>query len=238
LHSTLLSSMIALRMAFNELYEYSNQLLRLIVPLLNSDFFKTVGTLGRLGKRILGAKAHEGMYEVLELDVRLELNDIKGQQAVLYKRERVRFLQDNIIAYQDKAWGDGEIVADYKCTPGVAVDRYRDGYRWRVLISLRETKRRGDTEEFHIERRIRNGFTKDVESLQTDVDHAMQKLSVSIVFPQKRSPKHVLLIEQNTTRAVSLGSENRNTLPDGRQQVRWNSDQPRLFEAYILRWAW
>jgi hypothetical protein len=232
------SFMIALRMVLDQLHEQPNQLLRLLVPLLNSDLLNTLGTLWQLGTRIIAAKTHEGMYDVLELNLRLELHDTRGERAVLYKRELVRFLQDNIIAYQDKAWGDGEIFADYKCTPGVAVDRYRDGYRYRVLISLRETKRRGDVEEFHIERTIHQGFTKNVESIQIDVDHVIRKLSLSVVFPQKRPIKNAWLIEQNTTRTVPLGPGNRVRLPDGREQVKWSTDKPRLFEAYILRWEW
>ncbi len=216
----------------------ASNLLRIAVPLLNSDLISALGTLIRLARRIITSKAHEGMYEVLELDARLDLQDSKGQKAVLYKREQVRFLQDNIIAYQDKAWGDGEIFADYKCSPGVAVDRYRDGYRYRVLISLRETKRRGDIEEFRIERSIHDGFTKPVESLQIDVDHATRRLSLSIIFPAKRPARGVTLVEKNTSRSTALGPQYWSTLPDGREQVTWSTNKPLLFESYLLRWAW
>src|SRR5258708_16127239 len=178
------------------------------------------------------------MYEVLELEERLELCEEHGKQAVLYKRERVRFLQDNIIAYQDQAWGDGNIFADYKCSPGKAVDQYREGYRYRILISLRETKKRGDVEEFHIERKIENGFIQDSEGFQLDVDHTMRNLSFSIVFPKQRLPKTARLIEQNATRTMELGPNNFSSLPDGRVQVTFRTTKPRLFESYLLRWEW
>jgi hypothetical protein len=216
----------------------SSVILRLLIPLLGSDYIGILAVVWRLGRRILAFKTQEGIYEVLDLDARLELQDSKGHKAILYKRERVRFLQDNIIAYQDKAWGDGKIFADYKCSPGVAVDRYRDGYRYRILISLRETKNRGNIEEFQIERTIQDGFTKPVEDFQIDIDHTTQKLSLSAVFPRKRIPKRVLLIERNTTRAIALGAEHIQTRPDGRQQVVWRTERPRLFEGYILRWEW
>src|SRR5258707_1128686 len=146
----------------------SRGLLRFFVPFLGSDFIEIIATLFRLAKHIFSAKTHEGMYEVLGLDLRLELQDTKGHKAILYKTEKVRFLQDNIIAYQDKAWGDGKIFADYKCSPGVAVDRYRDGHCFRILISLRESKKRGDVEEFHIDRAIQNGFRKSDELFQVE----------------------------------------------------------------------
>ena len=219
-------------------YQPPSRLLRVILAFLGSDVIDILGVLWRLGRRILSMKAHEGMYEVLEYETRLELLDTKGEKAVLHKRERVRFLQDNIIAYQDKAWGDGNIFADYRCSPGVAVDRYREGHRYQVLISLRETKHRNDIDEFHIERTIHRGFTKAIEDLQIDIDHVTRKFSISVVFPRKRFPKQVMLIEQNAARTTPLEAQDRLTLPDGRQQVTWSTNKPHLFEGYILRWEW
>jgi len=83
-----------------------------------------------------------------------------------------------------------------------------------------------------------NGYTGVVEQFQSQIDHQTGKLSMSVVFPIKRLPKEVLLIEQNTTRTTTLGPEYRTILPDGRMQVTWQTDKPRLFEAYILRWTW
>lgn len=219
-------------------HQRPHPLLRILIPILGSDLSEILGIAWRLGKRIFGAKAHEGMYEALELDVQLELLDTGGKNAVVTKREQVRFLQDNIIAYQDQAWGDGDIFADYRCSPGVAVDRYRYGHLYIILISLREVKKRGDVEIFHINRTIENGFTKPVEDFQIDINHATRKASMSVIFPSNRLPKKTQLIEQNSTRTVPLDSKHQQTLPDGRQQITWSTDRPRLFEAYILRWEW
>jgi len=216
----------------------ASKILRIVVPLLGSDVLEVVSLLWRLTKRILSLKVHEGLYEVLDYETRLELLDTNGEKAVLHKRERVRLLQSNIIAYQDQAWGDGEIFADYKCSPGVAVDRCREGHRVRVLISLRTIKNRDDVEEFRIERTIGRGFTKAVEDLQIDIDHTTRRFSISVVFPRQRFPKHVALIERNATRSIPLTNEHQLRLPDGRQQWTWSTDKARLFEAYILRWEW
>ena len=48
-----------------------------------------------------------GMYEVLDYQAQLVLKDSKGKTAVYTKRQHVHFLQNNVIAYQDQAWGDG-----------------------------------------------------------------------------------------------------------------------------------
>lgn len=161
-----------------------------LLALLDLDLADVVRVLKHLARRCLASRP-EGMYEVLEHDAWLELRDAGGRKAIYHKRQRVRFLQDNIIAYQDQAWGDGEVFAAYHCAPGVPVDRYREGHRWRVLISLRETKNRGDVEAFHIERTILDGFTGDVEDFQTEIAHATRRLSLSDVFPRNRFPKEV-----------------------------------------------
>ncbi|MBZ0285237.1 MAG: hypothetical protein K8L97_31175 [Anaerolineae bacterium] len=210
--------------------------LKVTLDLLTSDGFSKL--LGAIQLRIPFLSVRPGFYEVLEQHVRLELLDVGGKKAVYYKQQKVRFLQDNVIAYQDKAWGTGNIFADYKCSPGVAVDHYREGHRYRVLISLRETKNRGDIEEFHIQRTILNGFTQPSEDLQTDVDHRTSHLSVSIVFPKNRPPKEANLVEQNTTHFTLLDKDYTQVLPDGRTQVTWKTDHPRLYESYILAWRW
>lgn len=211
-----------------------------VLEIFDSGLIELVMRVWQLTKRLLPAPKAElqGPYEVLAYESRLELKDAKGKKAIFYKRERVRFLQNNVIAFQDLVWGDGDIFVDYKCSPGVAVDRYRDGHRYRVLISLRETKNQGDEEEFLIQRTIRDGFVKKVESFQTEVNHPTHTLTVSVVFPRSRIPQRVSLTRQNMAHTIELGPENRLKLPDGRTQFLWKTGAPQLYEAYILRWEW
>ncbi len=103
------------------------------------------------------------MYEILEYDSTLELLDDKGETAIFRKLQRVKFRQDNIIAFQDYAWGEGDIFADYQCALGVVVDRYRESDRWNILISLHETKSKGDITDFYIERTVKHGYVQNEE---------------------------------------------------------------------------
>jgi len=150
----------------------------------------------------------------------------------------VRFLQDNVLAFQDQAYGDGDIFAGYKCSPGFPVDRYQDGNKYRVLISLRETKNRGDIEDFHIERTIKDGFTRSVEDYQVDVDHSTRKLSLTVIFPNERTPKQVKLIERKSEHTQQLSMDSLQPLTDGRWQITWETETPKLHEGYLLRWEW
>ena len=141
---------------------YQNRFLRILLPLIASDWVSTILEGWRFIRKLLSRLAQEGMYEILDYDSVLELQDPQGKVAVFKRRQKVKFLQDNIIAYQDYAWGDGNILADYKCSPGVPLDQYQDGFRYNILISLLETKNRGDVVDF-VERTVTGGFTKPNE---------------------------------------------------------------------------
>lgn len=102
---------------------------------------------------------YHGMYEILDYDSTLEIVDPKGEKAVLTRREVVRFLQDNVVAIHDHAWGDGKLFAKYSCQPGVPVDFYEDGSKYNVLISLRETKNRGEGQTRNTNHDDRHGLS-------------------------------------------------------------------------------
>ena len=191
-----------------------------------------------LGPKLFGGHRLEGMYEVLEYESTLELKDTKGKCACFRKREKVRYLQDNIIAYQDQAWGDGEILLGYRCTPGAAVDFHRPAHKTYVLISLREVKNRGDVDEFNIQWEIHNGFRRSQESWETEVSHPTGRVKVRVVFPKSRPPLRATLIEDTRHRTQILNEDAQLKLPDGRWQLTWENDQPRLHERYILKWDW
>jgi len=178
------------------------------------------------------------VYEVLEYESTLELKDIRGERASFRKRERVRYLRDNIIAYQDQAWGDGEILLNYKCKPGYPVDRYRPGKKTYILISLREVKNRGDIDEFNIQWNIKNGFPRKTELWETTVNHPTKNLKINIIFPQKRPPLEVLLIEGAPQKSKNLDESNQHQLPDGRWVVSREITRPRLHESYSFQWHW
>ena len=183
-------------------------------------------------------RSESGIYEILHYDSTLELLDPTGHTAFFHKRQQVRFLQDNIIAFQDYAWGDGNIFTDYRCSPGVAVDRYQDGDRWNILISLRETKSRGDITDFRLERTIRGGFVQRKEWYQAEIRHSTRRLRMAVIFPKERLCQRATLHQRKRNRTQVLGSEHLVQLPDGRQLLAWETTQVHHLEVYTLRWHW
>lgn len=210
---------------------------KLIITILGWSWVEYFTSGWRLVRKLWRGMADEGMYEVLEYETTLELKNKQGSKATFSKRQKVKYLQNNIIAYQDQAWGDGEILLDYRCSPGIEADRYRPGHKTYILISLREEKRKGDTDEFFIEWGLNDGFPRDTELWGTNISHRTQYLKTRIIFPQSRPPIRAWLVEQIRNKKYLLENDTFQ-LPDGRWQVQWETKKPRLHENYIIQWEW
>lgn len=192
----------------------------------------------KFGRKVLRGLASEGMYEVLDYESTLELHDVKGTRATFQKQMKVRYLQDEIIAFQDYAWGDGKVLLDYKTSRGREVDRYRSGYKTYILLSLREVRNRGDEDEFQVQWKIKDGSLKPDGYWSTFVSHRMKHVQVNVIFPISRPPTRLFLEESNRKKTQILGNEHRKRLPDGRWWVTWETEKPKLYEMYVLRWDW
>ena len=210
---------------------------RRLLAALSADWLVALLDIGHLLAHWLAWK-HEGLYEILSYESSLDLTDAQGKRAIVRKQQRVRFLQNDIAAFQDFAYGDGQIFAGYKVSPGVAADRYRDGDRWHVLISLRATKNRGDVEDFLLERTIEDGFKNEEEWWQVELRHPTRWLRLSIVFPKERPCRSASLVQRSRHRTWELGPEHFTKLPDGHQQLRWETVNIRPLEVYTVRWTW
>lgn len=214
------------------------RLLRTILSFLSTEWLTILPDLLHAAQRWWGLKHPQGMYEILDYDSTLELCDPAGKVAIFKKRQRVKFLQDHILAFPDLAWGDGDIFAEYKCTPGKVVDVYQEGDRWNILISLRESKQAGDITDFYIERTVKNGFTEAEEYRQLEIRHPTRRIRISIIFPTARRCQRAVLIERGRRQSRVLGPEHFADLPDGRQQLSWEARRIRRFEVYAIKWCW
>lgn len=211
---------------------------RLISILFGLPWVEMVTEAWKLGRKILRGLSSEGMYEVLEYESSLELHDKAGKKATFKKRKKVRYLQNNIIAFQDYGWGDGRFLKNYQSSPGTAVDQYKVGYKTYILLSLREEKNRGDVAEFHIQWDIENGFLKSNGFWETDVSHRTKQMKLILIFPKSRPPQKVVLVESNVRKTRLLPNDGKKRLPDGRWRVSWKIAKPRLYEHYIIKWDW
>ncbi len=218
--------------------EKPSSLTKLISIVLGLPWVEILAEAWKFGRKLLSGLAHEGMYEALDYEATLELHDPQGKRASFKKRLHVRYLQDNIIAFQDQAWGDGKILRNYRTSRGQAVDQYKSGYKTYILLSLREIRNRGDVDEFRISWDIREGFLKPDGFWAASVSHRMRHLKIKIIFPKDRPPLRAMLEENQRRRTRMLGLEHQKRLADGRVQLTWEMDKPKLYELYVLRWDW
>jgi len=222
----------------NNTPDSSNMQTGLLAMILNLPWLAMIGRFWGIGRRILRGFASEGIYEVLDYECTLELKDRDGRKAIIHKREKVRYLQDAITAYEDQAWGDGKILLDYHCSPGIPVDQYRLGHKTYKLISLRQFKNKDDIDEFNIEWKMRNGFLKPMGFWGTSINHRTSKVTIKVVFPKNRPPLDVSITESNIQRTHCLGKDNLQVLADGSSVIIWENTNPRLYEDYLLKWSW
>lgn len=206
--------------------------------LLDLPWATILGDAWKVFRKILRGFSQEGVYEVLDYRSSLEILDASGENARYVKEKKVRYLQDDVIAYQDHAWGDGKILQNYQCSPGKAVDKYRSGYKTNILISLREIKNRGDIDEFHIQWEMQDCFLAADEYWATDITQRTKKITIEVTFPPMRKPYRVFLEECNRRRSLYLSSDGFHHLPDGRIKISYTIHRPRLYEHYMLRWSW
>ena len=118
------------------------------------------------------------------------------------------------------------------------MDFYEDGSRHNVLISLRKTMNRGDVLNLRIRRLIRKGLLKPPWWLETEIDHLMKHLRLSIIFPKERLCQEASITRKSTQRTMPLGAQHFRFLRDGRQQLTWETKAPRLQDLYTIKWVW
>ena len=95
-----------------------------IFPLIiGTPWLEFLITAMRLGSKLIRGYDSEGMYEVQEYESTFELHDVKGKSAT-FKKKKIRYLQNNIIAYPDYAWGDGKLWLK-RIVAGVGVAKSR-----------------------------------------------------------------------------------------------------------------
>lgn len=225
-------------MGFPSLIDILAWLVRKLPALVSPEYLGTVLHLYRNLQRWLSGSRRAGIYEVLEYEATLELLDGKGRHALFCKRQKVKFLQDHVIAIHDYVWGDGWPCIGFSCAPGVVVDHFQEGDRQAMLISLREIKSCGDVETFHVQYRLKQSFVCDEEWWQLSMQNPTRQVKLSIIFPKRRPCRRAVLEERSRHRSTVLGQEWISFLPDQRQVLTWETRRPRRLEVYTLRWWW
>lgn len=211
---------------------------KVIAVFFNTAWFELAIEGWKFGRKLWRGFADEGIYEVLDHQMTLELLDKAGKRAKVQKQQRVRYLQNDVASYLDQAWGDGEILINYKCSPGEEVDRYIEEHLTYILISLKGIRKRGDEDNVDIEWEFRDSFLDSTNQWSSEVSHRTKQFTIKVIFPNNRPPKRVWKSEYLRKKNQLLEQENIRKLSDGRWLASWEVKKPRLHERYSLKWEW
>jgi len=221
-----------------DLLERLLQLVRLILGYdLSTLLSKARGILRALG-RLLRRTACRHSYEILQRKTTVTLCDPSGKRAFVQHRKLIRFLQDDVVAITDRIWGTGRFREQYRCSPGAAVDFYEEGSRWNVLISLRETKGRGDTLTFKTSRTMLGAFKDRRCWWEEEIYHPTKEATIIVIFPRGRRCRRATVTRRNHNRTVTLHRQRLRYLSDGRQALTWRVSLPQLHDLYRIQWNW
>ena len=217
-----------------------NHLLQIIAEVSGAGFpwLDISAEIWRRCRRLWQRLTDVGIYEVLSHEATLEIKDSKGHKAHLHKRQQVRYLQNNVIAYRDQAWGDGDALLNYCCSPGIEVDRYKPAHTTYIVISLRETKQRGDIDEYDIQWDAKDAFTRSREAWVTEISHRTTQIKLQIIFPTGRPPHNIKMTERYRNRVHEIDRANYQQMADGRWLISWQMQHPRINERFLFEWDW
>jgi len=179
-----------------------------------------------------------GLYETLYHQNVWELVDAEGKEVLHTKKMKIKFIQNNVISIPDYVWGDGDCLVDYICEPGKIADVYQSGSRTNVLVSLRESKKRGDVMDLIFRRKILNGFMNDSEWVEVDFSTMTKDFELLVIFPKNRPCKRATLTIRSKVAVSEIDNSKFKVLDDGRHALALNFKNPPIREMYTVRWDW
>ena len=172
-------------------------------------------------------------YTVLTFDATLQLHDPLGRRATFVRRQTVQFAQDAVGAILDHVWGDGIALTDYWTDAGRLIGSLRGGPRRHLVLALGRRTHRGEVLSFQVRRRAIAAFLAPEEWVATVVDHPVQQLRRTIVFPPERPCRLAVLDVGGRQPRLPIAHDTA-----GRTWVRVAVQVPLAHTAYTVRWLW
>lgn len=172
-------------------------------------------------------------YEILDYEATLILHDAKGAKATFRRRQTVRFLQNGVSAILDHAWGNGVLVTNYWNSAGSLEDSFKDQGTRHLVVGLGRARGKGEVLSFEIERTAMEGFTDSRGRVETAVDHPVNSLRRTIVFPRNRPVQRATFSDGLHQVRMPIAMH-----PDGRTSISVQVSQPTNGVPYAIDWSW
>lgn len=178
------------------------------------------------------------IYEILNFEETWEICDNRGSKVVVTKAMDVTFLRDNVVAFTDPAWGDGDLFAEYSCRPGTCAGVFQIQPMKYAHVVLDPPRLRGDEEHIESTRVVTGGFGKDNEWVQVDSDTCTGPITIKVIFPLDRAPEICTWSRRRRGKEKGLGGVALVNRPDGRQECSVRAGRTSPDDVYRLVWTW
>ncbi len=162
--------------------------------------------------------------------------------ACVTKNNRVRFIQNNVLAIPDYIWGDGSTSSDYSCDPGEKVAEHREGAKNCVVIALDRMYKRDDELDIRIIRTVRGAFLESEEWVEVKPVAGTPALSFTLLWPAGRPPRGTTLTLENERRnrrkVTTLTDDDLEWHEGGRRKFARHFANPSADEVIRIDWKW
>jgi hypothetical protein len=175
-------------------------------------------------------------YENLLIELVLDIRDRRGMRAVLERRQRVRFLAEEVDVVRELAWGDGEPFAHYRVRGATRLMVRPEGPKRAVLLGLQRRPTKDERVTLSSRRLIRGGFLEAREYWEVWFERPTRRVALTVIFPNRRPPHAVELV--TLPRLAPPRRVPVRFAADGRAFVRWSETRLDLERTYSLRWSW
>src|SRR5262249_40589191 len=110
---------------------------------------------------------------------------------------------------------------------------FKDQGRRHLVVGLKRPMERGEALEFEVEREAMEAFTQDEEWIETLVDHPVDRLGASVIFPKERPVQRAVLLGAGAVARLPIFE-----LHDGRTLIGFHLNRPQQDTPYTIRWSW
>jgi hypothetical protein len=175
-------------------------------------------------------------YETLWLELVLDLDDPRGERAVLTRRQGVRFLSQGGAVVRELVWGEGEQLVRYHARGARRLAVRPEGSKRAVLLDPDRRPAVGDRLTIESRRTIRGGFRGRSEYCEAYLERPTGRVDLTIIFPAAHPPTRAQLVRATTETVLRLVPVRYRA--DGRAVLRCRLRHPDPATTYSLRWSW
>lgn len=186
----------------------------------------------RLRSQIIPQGLALSPYRVLDYDHTLTLCDPNGIEATYTRSQKIVFQQSGVSALLDHAWSEGVLV-DYACSAGRTVQTLKDAGRRHFVVELPRNMMANETLEFQVERTEMEAFLGRTEWVEVTIDHPVEYVRQSILFPAGRPPMQAMFSGDGSARLLKSIE-----LAGGQTLVHAVIPNPKPHTRYRIDWVW